>query len=147
MWLAGQGLDVLSIDASAVGLAKARRLAEARGVALATLHADLLEWPWPLAAYDVIASIFMHFSSDHRPRLHRAMAEALRPGGLLVIEAFQCRQPGRGQGSPVYQPEDLRRDFDGRLDLLELMAGTIRLDEGRFHQGEAEVVRYLGRKP
>ena len=37
VWLAGQGLDVTSVDWSGVGLAKAASLARHRGVALKTI--------------------------------------------------------------------------------------------------------------
>ena len=58
VWLAEQGLDVLSIDFSPVALAKARALAQERGVALRTEVADVTTWRWPEAAYDVIVAIF-----------------------------------------------------------------------------------------
>ncbi len=146
VWLAGQGLDVLSVDSSAVGLAKAQRLAVDRGVRLTTVQADLLEWQWGRDAFDLIASIYMHFAPEVRPRMHRAMIDALRPGGLVLIEAFHKRQPGRGAGSPVYQPDALQNDF-ADLQILELLVGTVTLDEGTFHRGPAEVVRFLGRRP
>jgi len=41
VWLAEQGLDVLTIDFSSVALAKARALAQERGVPLRTEVADL----------------------------------------------------------------------------------------------------------
>ena len=41
IWLAQQGREVTAVDASEVGLEKARRLADARGVKTTTVHADL----------------------------------------------------------------------------------------------------------
>ena len=35
----------------------------------------------------------------------------------------------------------------GGLEVLELLEGTVHLDEGPRHQGRAEVVRALLRKP
>src|SRR5690606_4384095 len=46
VWLAGQGLEVLSVDASGTGLEKARKLAAERGVRIVTELADLGEWDW-----------------------------------------------------------------------------------------------------
>ena len=51
VWLAEQGLDVLAIDFSPIALAKARALAQERGVALRTEVADVTTWRWPEAAY------------------------------------------------------------------------------------------------
>src|SRR5271170_5386353 len=56
VWLAEQGLDVLTIDFSSAALAKARELAQERGVKLRTEVADVTRWPWPAGAYDVIAA-------------------------------------------------------------------------------------------
>lgn len=48
VWLAAQGHAVTSIDISAQGQAKAARLAEAHGVELDLLIADLADWSWPV---------------------------------------------------------------------------------------------------
>ena len=44
VWLAEQGLHVDTLDLSARGVAKARRLAAARGVGLNAMQADALAW-------------------------------------------------------------------------------------------------------
>ena len=44
VWLAEQGLDVLSVDFSPTAQAKAKALAKARGVALRTEEVDLVTW-------------------------------------------------------------------------------------------------------
>ncbi|MFZ5727845.1 MAG: SAM-dependent methyltransferase, partial [Pseudomonadota bacterium] len=62
VWLAEQGLDVLSIDASRVAQDKARRLAARRGVELAFEIADLSAWNWPADRFDLVAAIFIQFA-------------------------------------------------------------------------------------
>lgn len=151
VWLAEQGLEVLSVDKSAVGLAKAARLARERDVCLSTLQADLVEWGWRASAFDLVISIFAHFRPAARQRINHGIVESLRPGGLVIVEAFHKRQLGRSSGGPkdlelLYEADYLRADFQP-LDLVELLEGQAVLDEGPFHQGEAEVVRYIGRKP
>ncbi|MBN0502651.1 class I SAM-dependent methyltransferase, partial [Pseudomonas aeruginosa] len=47
VFLASLGLEVLGVDGSAVGLAKARRLAEAKGVSIDTLVVDLADYEPP----------------------------------------------------------------------------------------------------
>lgn len=151
VWLARQGMDVLSVDGSAVGLEKARRLAAASNVPLKTQQADLLAWDWPEATFDGVVSIFLHFSAADRPRMHAAMAAALRPGGILILEAFRPGQLQHSSGGPkdpdlLYRAEDLRADFAGlRIDLLE--EGDCVLDEGPLHQGPAATVRLIAHKP
>lgn len=147
VWLAQQGLDVLSVDASVVGLEKAQRLAAERGVPLRTEPADLTAWNWPTGAYDVVAAVFVHFPPAVRARMHAAMYEALRPGGILILEAFTPLQLELKTGGPqakemLYTAEMLRADLPrGRMLVLEEMLTD--LAEGLHHRGRAAVVRMV----
>ncbi|HVA27131.1 MAG TPA: class I SAM-dependent methyltransferase, partial [Candidatus Baltobacteraceae bacterium] len=58
VWLAEQGLDVVSMDFSPTAQTKARALAASRGVTIATQQVDLSSWTWPVDAFDVIVVIF-----------------------------------------------------------------------------------------
>jgi SAM-dependent methyltransferase len=149
VWLAEQGLAVTSVDLSAVGMAKASRLARERHVDLVTICADVLEWEWPLSAFDLVAEIFLQVPEADRRLIHRRIRRALRPGGLVVIEAFHKRGVGRGGPSDpdlLYDAAGLREQFDG-FEIFELREETVRLDEGHRHQGNAEVVRLVARRP
>src|SRR5712691_8855161 len=55
VWLAEQGLDVLSIDFSPSAQEKARALAKARGVHVAFEQADVHSYVYPDAAFEVVA--------------------------------------------------------------------------------------------
>ena len=65
VWLAEQGAQVDGLDFSAAALEKARKLASEREVTLEIEQADLLNWTWPEAAYDLVAAIFIQ--SHPRP--------------------------------------------------------------------------------
>lgn len=150
VWLAQQGLATTSVDWSAVGLAKAAALAARRGVALETVAADLARWDWPVAAFDVIAWIFVHLPPEDRALACAGALRALAPGGLLVLECFTPAQEGRRSGGPkdaalLWSRALVERHFAG-LEVLELLEGTVALDEGPRHQGPAEVVRAVLRK-
>ena len=150
VWLARQGLDTTSLDQSGAGLAKARHLAAEHGVALRTVQADLAEWVWPMAAFDVIASIYVHLPDTLRRRTHAGIVHALRPGGLLVLEAFTPAQLTCASGGPrdpalLYTEAQLREDF-ARLEELALLSGAVLLAEGAGHRGSAQVVRLLARR-
>ena len=150
VWLAEQGFEVWSVDSSAVGQAKARRLAEERKVSVHFALTDLLRWEWPEARFDLVASIFFHLHSADRPRIHRAMVRALKPGGLLLLEAFRPQQLGLASGGPkdldlLYGAETLAADFAG-AEILELADVEIILDEGVLHQGLARTSRLLARR-
>ena len=151
VWLAERGLDATAVDWSAVGLAKARELAARRGVALATVTADLTRWDWPEARFDVIAWIFVHLPPEDRALACEGALRALAPGGLLILECFTPAQQGRRSGGPkdpalLWSRALVERHFAG-LEVLELLEGTVALDEGPRHQGPAEIVRAVLRRP
>jgi SAM-dependent methyltransferase len=153
VWLAKRGLDVLAVDGSAVGLAKARRLAEERQCAqrYSCVQADLLSWEPESSAFDLVVQCFLHLPKAPRMAVHTALVKALAPGGLLVLECFTPRQLAFGTGGPkdaamLYEPEDLRRDFAG-LDILHLAECQVELSEGPLHRGTSAVVRMVARAP
>ncbi|MGC1309349.1 MAG: class I SAM-dependent methyltransferase [Phormidesmis sp.] len=151
VWLSSQGLDVLSVDLSQVGLEKAQSLASQRQVKLQTQCVDLTAWDWPVTTYDVVVSIYVHFAPDVRARMHQAMLKSLNPGGLIILEAFNLEQleyqAAYDSGGPkktemLYSPELLKEDFsDGNV--LELTETITTLDEGAYHAGKASVIRLV----
>jgi SAM-dependent methyltransferase len=151
VWLAQQGLDVLSVDASAVGLQKAQQLAVDRGVTLRVEQVDLIAWAWPAATFDIVAAIFIHFPPAVRAAMHRAMLNALKPGGVLILEAFTPDQLHYNSGGPpvaemLYTPDMLRIDFAG-TEILHLDERVTELAEGKYHRGPGAVVRLVLRRP
>jgi hypothetical protein len=149
--LAQQGHKVTTMDGSAVGLEKAKALAASRGVHLQTVHGDLSDWmPTPDSA-DAVVLTFVHLPPAIRLAAHRRLMHALRPGGLILIEAFHPRQLPLRSGGPkdvamLYTLAMLRQDFDGLDECLGEEVETL-LDEGPGHQGQAQVVRWIGRRP
>ncbi|MDJ0567427.1 MAG: class I SAM-dependent methyltransferase [Pleurocapsa sp. MO_192.B19] len=151
VWLASQGLEVLSIDLSPVGLKKAEALATQRKVKIQTQCADLTSWNWPKATYDLVVAIYVHFAPEVRQRMHRSMLEALKPGGLIILEAFnleqlqyQIKYDSGGPKIPamLYRPEMLQQDFAGGK-ILELTETITDLHEGQYHHGKASVIRLV----
>jgi SAM-dependent methyltransferase len=151
VWLAGQGLDVTALDWSATGMARAEGLAAARGVALRIVVTDATAWDWPCAQFDLVAWIFVHLPPADRAAVAAGLRRALKPGGLLVLECFSPAQEGRRSGGPrmaelLFTRAILEQEFVG-FEVLVLLEGAVRLDEGPKHQGLAEVVRAVLRKP
>ena len=107
VWLAEQGLIVDTLDLSAAGVAKARALAAACGVEINALQADALTWDWPEAHYDLVALIYLHLVAEDRRRLHAKALAALKPGGLIVLEAFRPEQIERQKQGVRGGPHDV----------------------------------------
>jgi SAM-dependent methyltransferase len=155
VWLAEQGLTVDTVDVSPLGVAKAKKLAQMSCVGIHAILADLLTWDWPRGAYDIVAALYIHFFDADRPRMHRAMLDALKPGGVLILEAFRPEQidfqKAHRSGGPksadmLYSREKLAADFAG-ADILLLEEATVDLDEGPRHKGPAAVIRAVIGKP
>ena len=105
VWLAEQGLDVLSIDFSPSAQRKARALAQERGVTVSFLQADVHAFDYPQAAFDVVVEIFTQFSSPaeraDRGRVHTACLPTFDPreepgalaalAGICAVCAVQVR--------------------------------------------------------
>lgn len=150
VWLAQQGHRVTAMDGSVVGLQKAQALAAERGVTLATMHGDLADWAPAPASFDAVVLTFVHLPPAIRAGAHRRLAAGLRPGGLLLLEAFHPLQLQHSSGGPkdetmLYTPEQLRADVGDSLEELLAWQGEVTLDEGPGHQGRAHVTRFVGR--
>lgn len=151
VFLAEQGHAVTAVDLSDVGLRKAEALAADRGVTVETVVADLAEHDLGVEAWDGIVAIWCHLPAPVRRTVLRRVVRALKPGGVLILEAYTPRQLAFESGGPkdaamLYEPADLRADLDGlafdRCDELERD-----IQEGKYHQGRSAVVQVLARRP
>lgn len=150
VWLAEQGFTVTSQDGSAVAQGKARRMAAERGVAVETVLSDLTAWDWPVATFDAVACIFVHFHAERRRAVHHEMLRALKPGGVLIMEAFHPDHINLPGGPPapdmLYSAEMLRADFAAaEVLLLEEVRSFVPQDS--FQKGEAALTRLIARRP
>lgn len=138
VWLAERGWEVTGVDFAEVGLEKARGLAAAHGVEPAWVHADLLEYDPPRAAFDLVALLYLQLREDERRRVLRVAAEAVAPGGTLLVVAHDRSNLDDGHGGPqdpavLATPEEVAGDLDGleveRAEVVERRTGaTVALD-------------------
>ena len=152
IWLAEQGLDVLSIDFSPSAQQKARALAKQRGVTLTIAPADVHTWDYPAAGFDVVVEIFTQFSTPaERAQKWAGMRRALKPGGLLIIQGYTPKQLQYGTGGPK-QVENLYtramlEDAFGDLRDLTIVEEEREIHEGTSHGGMSAVINVTARKP
>jgi cyclopropane fatty-acyl-phospholipid synthase-like methyltransferase len=151
VWLAEQGLDVLSIDFAPNALEKARALARERGVPLRTELADVTQWTWPPAAFDVIAAIFIQFvGPQERARIFDGIRKALRQGGLLLMQGYRPEQIAYGTGGPsrvenLYTRALLEQAF-GDFRTLEIHEHDSAISEGTAHVGMSALIDLVATK-
>ncbi|MFA6264298.1 MAG: class I SAM-dependent methyltransferase [Pseudolabrys sp.] len=151
VFLAEQGLDVLSIDFSPNAQAKARKLAAERNVTLRVEQADLTTREWPEATFDVVAAIFFQFAAPaERIHIFAGIKKALKPGGLLLLEGYTPKQLEYRTGGPshvenLYTRELLEAAFAdfASLDIREYEA---EIHEGAGHGGMSALIDVVGRK-
>lgn len=149
VFMAEQGLDVLSMDSSVAAQEKARKLAQERGVTLRLERCDLKSWPWPTAAYDVIVGIFFQFlTPEHRATTFAGIKKALKPGGLLLIEGYRPKQLEYKTGGPsiveqLYTREMLEAAF-GDLSSLDIKEYDAEIKEGSGHAGMSALIDLVG---
>jgi SAM-dependent methyltransferase len=151
VWLAQQGLRVTAFDLSPVGVAKARALAQEAGVEVDYRQCDVARWDWRSATYDVVAAIFVQFASPPlRTRMFQGMVDALRPGGLLILQGYGPKQLEYATGGPrklenLYT-EALLQDSFAALEILHLRAHDDEVDEGQGHRGMSALVDLVARR-
>lgn len=151
VYLASRGLEVLGVDCSEIGLDKARRLAESRGVVIATEVADLAAYEPPENHFGAIVSISAHLPGAVRGRLFPLLERALRPGGIFLLEAYGESQLARSTGGPK-DPDMLMSIAKLERELPNLSPVLAReidreVSEGDGHTGLASVVQFIARKP
>jgi cyclopropane fatty-acyl-phospholipid synthase-like methyltransferase len=152
VWLAEQGLVVDAFDFSPLAVEKARRLAAERRVQVRHEVASVVDWRWPQAAYDVVAAIFVQFAGPAmRERMFARMAQALKPGGLLLLEGYTPKQLEYRTGGPsnvqnLYTEALLRESFHD-LEILELSEYEAELEEGWRHAGRSALIDLVARRP
>ncbi len=150
VFLASLGLDVLGVDGSDVGLAKAQKLAASRGLTIRTEVADLASYEPPENHYGSVISISAHFPSHVRNKLYPLVERSLKPGGVILLESYAKSQLSRNTGGP--------KDIDLLMEVAELekqfsnceptLAQEIEREviEGKFHTGLAHVVQFIAKK-
>ncbi len=150
-FLAARGYEVTGVDSSAVGLQMARQLAESRGLKITTVVADLATFDPGIACWEGIVSIFCHLPAAIRRPVLQRMVRALRPGGVLILEAYTPDQLRFGTGGPPVPDllatlADLREDLAG-LDFDHAIEIEREVVEGRLHTGRAAVVQIVATAP
>ncbi len=133
--LARAGWDVTGFDVSTVGVRQAEATARAETLSLTARVAADEEFDFGVAQWDLIAVVYaIEKRSIHRVR------EALRPGGLVVVEAGITTDPAASFG---YAPGELLKVFDGFTIVTHEQV------EGAYDWGpeRIQLVRFVARKP
>lgn len=102
-------------------------------------------------SFDLAVSIFAHAPRKVRIFLHRKLVKALRPGGILLLEAYTPEQLEYNTGGPPDEEKlmtlaGLRKELQG-VDFLHGVELEREVVEGTLHTGKGAVVQVLAVKP
>ncbi|HEY9115252.1 MAG TPA: class I SAM-dependent methyltransferase [Bacteroidales bacterium] len=149
VYAATKGWNVFAFDYSVKGKEKADLLASSLKVSINYEVNDALYYKSE-QKFDAIVFIFAHFPESIRQNIHKRLTSFLKPGGVVLLEAFNTQQIGNESGGPknvelLYSLKILKDDFS-ELDIQLLENKEIQLYEGHFHEGKADVVRLIAKK-
>jgi SAM-dependent methyltransferase len=116
VWLAEQGWCVTAVDFSDVGIAKGRRLAEARAVEVGWVEVDLMEYQPLPDAYDLVLVCYLQVPEAQRRHIVARAREAVARGGTFLWIAHDLSNLEHGVGGPkdpavLSGPEDIVSDL------------------------------------
>lgn len=129
IWLAERGWQATGVDFSPVALAKAGRLAESRGVHVEWVEADIRKWSAP-KSFDLAAVFYVQLPAAERRSVYRAAADAVAPGGHLLVVGHDLENLTAGVGGPqspdvLFTADDVVADIEGSGLTVE-RAGQVR---------------------
>lgn len=142
--------EIYAFDMSEEGKKKALELAQIKKVSLKYDICSALEMPYEPNSFDDLVLIFAHFPKTIRKEVHQKLLDLLKPNGKILFEAFEKEQLKYSSGGPkdgemLFSLEEVKDEFPGVIfELLEKK--KIVLNEGKYHQGEGSVIRFLGTK-
>jgi SAM-dependent methyltransferase len=149
------GWEVTSFDLSEEGKSKTLELAKEMQVSLDYIVGDLEQLEFEKESLDAIGLIYAHFAAEKKSILHKKLNEYLKPGGIVIFEAFGKKHIDFNKLNPkVGGPKDInmlfslaeiKADFEN-YEIVVLEEKEIILDEGKCHIGKGSVIRFVGVK-
>ncbi len=118
VWLAEQGWQVTAVDFSDVAIEKGRKIAEARGVDVDWVVADITGYEPEAHGFDLVLVAYVHLPPEDMERVWRHASSAVRPGGTLLVIGHHSQNLERGVGGPqhpavLYTEDDVVPHLEG----------------------------------
>lgn len=134
LWLARQGWQVTAVDFSQVGLERGKARAAELGVDVDWQVADATVAELGARRYDLVLVLYLHLAQEQLHTVLTRAADALAPGGLLLVLGHDRDNLVRGVGGPqdervLYDAGRLRAAADGLL--IERLEQVERIVDGQ----------------
>ena len=150
VFLAQHGCKVRGVDFSVTGRAKTLQLAQKQEVSVDYDVADLTEYDMGYAKWDGIVSIFCHLSESNRSALYQSIEQALKPGGIFLLESYNKKQLEFDTGGPrelshLLSLYELKKAFEN-FEMIVATDVERTIVEGNSHNGISSVTQFIARK-
>lgn len=151
VWLAEQGMQVVGFDASDIALAKAKQFAKENQVEVEYFFSDTDSFAWHDNTYDAVIGIFIQFADPAmRERIFQKTYEALKPGGIFILQGYTPKQLEYKTGGPSLiehlYTEEMIRDLMQDFDVREITVYEKDLSEGARHTGMSALMGLVAQK-
>jgi hypothetical protein len=124
------------VDFSRAGVDKGRRIADAAGIQLDWVVADLRDYEPPPGRFDGVLVAYLHLPPAERAVVLERAAGAVAPGGTLLVVGHDETNLRDGVGGPqdpvvLYTPDAITAELPGlRIGRAERVRRTIPTDDG-----------------
>ncbi|HMQ44126.1 MAG TPA: class I SAM-dependent methyltransferase [Mariniflexile sp.] len=155
VYAAKLGLNVFAFDISEAGKNKAKELAKSENVTIDYRVGELNQLNLKKNSFDALALIYAHFPENEKETLHKDLVELIKPNGYLILEGFSVNNLELLKKNPkiggpairamLFSKQEIKDTFKN-FEIIELEETQIELNEGRFHNGLASVIRFIGKK-
>jgi 2-polyprenyl-3-methyl-5-hydroxy-6-metoxy-1,4-benzoquinol methylase len=148
VWLAARGWQVTAVDFAATALARAAAGAATAGEEVAAriewVRADVTQWTPEPGAFDLVSAQFMHLPTEQRRALFGRLADAVRPGGQLLLVGHDFSDIAAGAHRPpepdrFFTAEEVAASLDPAT--WEVVVAEARPRPAHQHEGEHIQVR------
>jgi SAM-dependent methyltransferase len=151
VWLAKQGMQVTGFDVSDIALAKANQFAADNDVNIQYSLCDTDGFDWQANSYDAVIGIFIQFADpDMRARIFKQVHQALKPGGLFILQGYTPKQLEYKTGGPSLiehlYTEQMIRELSQGFEILDLQCYEKELSEGARHTGMSALLGMVAKK-
>lgn len=150
VFVAQQGYDVSAFDTSEEGQKKAIQLAQNCKTSIDYKVGFLEDLNYSENEFDAIVLIYAHVPAEIRKKFHHKLLSLLKPNGTIIFEAFGKEQLKYTSGGPkdikmLFSEEEIKEEFPNvQFSVLETI--ETELNEGKYHIGKANVVRFIAIK-
>lgn len=155
VYAAQLGWEVYAFDQSIEGKNKAVKLGEKNNVKIIYEAAEFNNISYSEDYFDVVGLIYAHFPANVKSEYHKKLTKYLKPGGIIIFEAFskkhlEFKEKNPNVGGPdnlemLFSLDEIRNDFSN-FGIIFLEEISINLSEGEYHNGEGSVIRFVGKK-